>query len=96
MIRNTPLSIVISQFGADVYAPDEALISYTSKREAERITTIEILDKCIESDHLLELDDIINMDDFKGHSYRVLFLKDLRKHLLEGGPIPNIEDYLIE
>ena len=96
MITNTPLSIVVSLFGADLDEPENALIAYTSKSEIERIATIEVLNRCIEADNLLELDEIINVDDFKDHDHRVLFLKDLRKHHLEGGPIPSIEDYLIE
>ena len=96
MIENSPLGIIIGLFSADVYMPERVFNAFHSKSEAERAVTIEILDECIKSDNLLELDDIINMDDFKDHDHRVLFLKHIKRHLLENGPIPNIEDYLIE
>jgi len=96
MIRNTPLSIIIHLFGADVYEPEEVLSIFRSKSVEEQSIAIRILDECIVLSDLYELDDMINMDDFKDHDHRVLFLKDIRKHLLENGPIPNIEDYLID
>jgi len=93
MIKESPLSTIIYMFSADIDMPEDAKIAYSSKREIEKITTLKILDEGIKSDNLGELDDIIN-GDFKDHENRVAFLVDLKKHLLDGGALPNIVDYL--